>query len=162
MDLPSLIDELDVLIKRAVRVPGGKVLVDQAVVLEILEEMRLQVTDEVRLGQRIASERERILSDARTQARRILEDAQTQGQAQIGGKLDEHALVQAARQRAKEIQTEAEQRAAALHADAAQYAMGQLNALEGRVQRILREVQAGQRVLAADRSDGNRTEGSAS
>jgi vacuolar-type H+-ATPase subunit H len=149
MDLESLIDELENLLQRAVHVPGGKALIDDATVRQVLQEMRQAVPDQLQMGQRIASERERILADARGQAQRITEEARTQAYS----RLDDQPLVQAARQRAKEIQTEAEQRAAALRAETNQYVVGQLGALEARLQRLLREVQAGQRVLSQDRGE---------
>ncbi len=150
MDLESLIDELENLLERAVHLPGGKVLIDETTVRQILEEMRAAVPDQLQMGQRIASERERILADARAHAQRLIEDARNQLNAQ----LDEQAIVQAARQRAREIQTEAERQAAQLRSDANQYVLGQLGALEARLQRLLREVQAGQRVLGQDHSAG--------
>jgi vacuolar-type H+-ATPase subunit H len=143
----DLIDELENLLQRATRLPAtGKVLLDEAAVQRIIDQMREAVPDEVKTGQRISAERERILADARAQARRIQEDAQ----AQVSARLDDQGLVQAARQRTREIQHEAEQEAAKLRADANNYVTGQLSALEARLQRILREVQAGQRALSAD------------
>jgi cell division septum initiation protein DivIVA len=153
----NLIDELENLLQRSIRVPAsGKLLVDEAVARQILAEMREAVPDEARLGQRIASERERVLADARSQARRMLEEAQ----AQLNGRLDDQAVVQAARQRAREIHAEAEQRAAGLRTDANSYVLAQLGALESRLQRLLREVQAGQRSLgggSADRRESSAT-----
>lgn len=146
----SLIDELEHLLQRGIRVPAsGKVLVDKGAIQEVLEQMRDAVPDEVRLAQRIAGERDRILADARAQARRMLDEAQ----AQVNARLEDQAVVQAARQRAREIQAEAEQRAAGLRADANSYVVGQLGALESRLQRLLREVQAGQRTLAQGTSE---------
>lgn len=141
----SLIDELEHLLRNGIHVPAsGKVVVDENAMRQVLEQMREAVPDEVRMAQRIAAERDRILNDARTQARRMIEEAQTQAEARV----EEQAIVQAARQRAREIQAEAEQRAAGLRADANSYVMSQLGALESRLQRLLREVQAGQRSLA--------------
>jgi vacuolar-type H+-ATPase subunit H len=146
----NLIDELENLLQHSIRVPAsGKILVDEAVVRQILGEMREAVPDEARLGQKIASERERVLSDARAQARRMLEEAQ----AQLNARLDDQAVVQAARQRARELHAEAEQRADGLRADANSYVAGQLGALESRLQRLLREVQAGQRSLSGSSGD---------
>ncbi len=142
-----LVDELDNLLQRGLRVPGGKIVMDETALRHLTEEMRAAAPDEVRLGQRIASERERILAEARAQARRMTEDAQ----AQLNARLDEQTIVQAARQRAKEIVAEAEQHATVLKADANQYIISQFGALETRLQRLLREVQAGQRVLLAER-----------
>ena len=150
-----LVDELDNLLQRGLRVPGGKIVMDETALRHLIEEMRAAAPDEVRLGQRIASERERILAEARGQARRMMEEAQ----AQLNARLDEQTIVQAARQRAKEIVAEAEQRAAALRSDANQYIFGQLGALDTRLQRLLREVQAGQRALQAERSSGSETGG---
>jgi vacuolar-type H+-ATPase subunit H len=144
MDMMSLIDELEAALQRAIHVPAsGRILVDEATLRQIVAQMRGAAPDEVRLGQRIASERERILADARGQARRMLEDVQSQ----LTGRVDEQQLVQAARQRVREIEKETEQRAASLKADARQYVVGQLSSLEVRLQKIMREVQAGQRLL---------------
>ena len=142
-----LVDELENLVQRALRVPGGKIVLDDAALRRLIEEMRVAAPDEVRLGQRIASERERILAEARAQAKRMTEDAQ----AQLHARLDDQTVVQAARQRGKELVAEAEQRAAALRAETNQYVINQLGALDTRLQRILREVQAGQHVLIAER-----------
>ncbi len=103
--MQTLIDELDNVINSAMRMPvGGKILVDEAAIRRVAEEMRTTLPDELRTGQRIAGERDRILADARAQARRIIEEAQ----AQSNSKLEEQGVVQAARQRAREIQQEAE------------------------------------------------------
>jgi vacuolar-type H+-ATPase subunit H len=149
MDLENLFDELDNLLQRSVHIPGGKILVDEATVRQILQELRGAIPDQLQLGQRIASERDRILADARAQAQRITEEARSQ----LNMRLDEQAIVQAARQRAKEIQAEAEHRAATLRAETNQYVVGQLGGLEARLQRLLREVQAGQRVLGQERPE---------
>lgn len=149
MDLESLLDELEELLERAVHLPGGKVLVDAAVFRQILQELRNAVPDQLQMGNRIASERERILADARAQAQRITDEAHNQ----LNARLEDQAIVQAARQRAKEIQAEAEAKATALRNETNQYVIGQLGGLEARLQRLLREVQAGQRVLGQERTE---------
>lgn len=155
MDMQSLVDDLENLVQHATHLPTGRILIEEAALREIIDGLRGSVPDEVRLGQKIASERERILADARAQSRRMLEDSQ----AQINSKLDEHATAQAARQRAKEILAEAEQKATALRSDSNLYVANQLNALEARLQRLLREVQAGQRALAHEGSDHSDSSG---
>jgi vacuolar-type H+-ATPase subunit H len=143
--MQTLIDELENLLNNALRMPvGGKLLIDEAALRHLVEEMRAALPDELRVGQRIAGERDRILADARAQARRIIEDAQHQANA----KVDEQGVVQAARQRAREIQAEAEKTAANLRAETDQYVFNQFSALESRLIRVLREVQAGERSLA--------------
>ena len=136
MDLEDLIDELEGLLQRAIHIPGGKVLIDEATFRQILSELRNTVPDQLQIGNRIASERERILADARAQAQRITDEARSL----LNARLDDQAVVQAARQRAKEIQIEAEQKAATLRTETNQYVVGQFGGLEARLQRLLREV----------------------
>jgi hypothetical protein len=140
----SLIDELENLVQRALRVPAsGKILVDEAALREIIDQLRLAVPDEVQMGQRIAAERERILADAKAHARRMTEEAQ----AQVNSRVDDQGIVQVARQRARDIQVEAEQKANDLRVESNKYVSHQLGALEYRLQRLLNEVQAGQKAL---------------
>jgi vacuolar-type H+-ATPase subunit H len=148
--MQTRIDELENLLNTAKRMPvGGKLLIDEAALRHLVEEMRAALPDELRVGQRIAGERDRILADARAQARRIIEDAQHQANA----KLDEQGMVQAARQRAREIQVEAEKTATHLREETDQYVINQFSALESRLIRVLREVQAGQRTLTLGPGD---------
>ena len=65
----------------------------------------------------------------------------------MNARLEEQGVVQAARQRARDLQQEAEKTAANLRAEADQYVLNQFSALESRLIRVLREVQAGQRSL---------------
>lgn len=142
--MQALIDELEKLAQSAMRMPmGGKILLDEAALRRLIDEMRAAAPDELRMGQRIAGERDRILAEARAQARRIIED--TQAQANV--RLEEQGIVQAARQRARDVHQEAEKTATALRAEADQYVLNQFDAFEARLIRILREVQAGQRAL---------------
>jgi vacuolar-type H+-ATPase subunit H len=143
--MQALIDELEELVKTANKMPlGGKLLIDESALRHIIKNMRAATPDELRVGQRISGERDRILSEARAQARRIVEEAETQSHA----RLDDQSVVQTARQRAREIQQEAEKAADSLKAEADQYVINQFAALEARLVRVLREVQAGQRALS--------------
>jgi vacuolar-type H+-ATPase subunit H len=154
----ALIDELENLAQKAIRVPvGGKILVEESALHRLIDEMRAAAPDELRMGQRIAGERDRILAEARAQARRIIEDAQ----AQANARLDEQGVVQAARQRARDIQQDAEKAAAALREETDQYVLNQFNAFEARLIRILREVQAGQRALTQPAPEPHAEKGSA-
>jgi hypothetical protein len=142
--MQSLVDELERMMQNASRLPvGGKLLIDEAGLRRLVEEMRAALPDQQREAQRLAAERERLLADARAQARRLIEDAQAQG----GIRLDDQAVVVAARQRARDLMLEAEKTATQLRAEADQYIMNQFNMMEARLMRVLREVQAGQRAL---------------
>ena len=152
--MQSLVDELERLIQSSSRLPmGGKLLINEADLRQFAEELRTALPDQQREAQRIAAERDRILADAQNQARRIIEDAH----GQTGVRLDDQAVVQAARQRARDVTAEAEKTAAQIRADADQYILNQFTMMEARLIRVLREVQAGQRALA--RGQGGAEEG---
>ncbi len=157
MEISTLIDQLEYVLQHSVRVPAsGRLLVDETTVREIIAQMRLAMPDEERFEQEVTDERERILGDARSQARRMIEEAQ----AHVASRIDDQGVVQAARERARAIIAEAEQRASALHVQADQYSLSQLASLEGRLQRILREVQAGQRFRAQGQAQGEEAKSS--
>lgn len=142
--MQSLVDELERLMQTSSRLPvGGKLLIDEANLRRLVDEMRAALPDQQREAQRLAAERDRLLAEARSQARRIVEDAQAQG----GIRLDDQAVVVAARNRARDLTAEAEKTAVQLRTDADQYIMNQFNMMEARLIRVLREVQAGQRAL---------------
>ncbi len=158
--MQALIDELEELVQTANKMPlGGKLLIDEAALRNLVKKMRAALPDELRVGQRISGERDRILAEARAQAQRIVEEARAQSAAH----LDEQSIIQTARQRAREIQQEAEKAAAELRSEADQYVLNQFVALEARLVRVLREVQAGQRALnqaggpERDRDNAGRT-----
>ncbi len=144
MSLLELVDQLEQMADRAMHVPAsGRVLVDEAALRRLIDEIRQAVPDEAQMNRRVAAERDKMLAEARTQARRMLEEAQ----AQVNSRLEDQNAVQLARERARAIIADAEQQAARLRADANSYVANQLNALESRLQRVLHEVQSGQRYL---------------
>ena len=76
--MQTLIDELEKMINTAMRMPvGGKILVDEAAIRRFIAEMRASQPDELRMGQRIAGERDRILADARV--RRVASSRKPKG-----------------------------------------------------------------------------------
>jgi hypothetical protein len=153
--MQSLVDELERLMHNASRLPvGGRLLIEEAGLRRLVDEMRAALPDQQQQAQRLAAERERVLADARAQARRILEDAHAQG----GIRLDDQAVVVAARQRARDITLDAEKTATQLRAEADQYIMNQFNMMEARVIRVLREVQAGQRALGKGQANPDQGE----
>jgi hypothetical protein len=153
--MQSLVDELERLMQSASRLPvGGRLLIDEAGLRRLVEEMRAALPDQQREAQRLAAERERVLADARAQARRILDDAHAQG----GIRLDDQAVVVAARQRARDLTVEAEKTAVQLRTEADQYIMNQFNMMEARIIRVLREVQAGQRALGKGQANADQAD----
>ncbi len=154
MELLSLVDELNAILRQARHVPASsKIMVDESAMRRIVNEMRAALTDEPVMNPVVAAERDRVISDARNLARRVLDDAQSRASSL----LDEQSIVQAARERAQDIQQDAMRYAAHIRSEADHYVALQLSSLENRLFRVLREVQAGRRSLSPDAAETEET-----
>lgn len=78
MEMMSLLDRLEETISQATKVPlTNKVLVDPDELLAFLDEMRDLMPQEIRDANRIARDREQIMSEARDQAEATIREAQS-------------------------------------------------------------------------------------
>ena len=117
IDIDYLIDRLEALVAAAKRVPlSNKVMVDDQELLDMIDQMRTVVPDEIRQAKRTLSERERILADAQREADRIVAAAHSEAEHLIG---DRGLLAEAERQ-GGEIISEATREAEGIRDDARQ------------------------------------------
>ena len=86
---------------------NSKIVVNKEEMEELLVELRMRVPDEIKKYQKIISQQDAILEDARTQAQNMINDAQ----AQIDELVSDHEVMQRAYQRANEVVEEARQHA---------------------------------------------------
>ncbi len=84
-----------------------KILVNKEELEELLVELRLRIPDEVKKYQKIISQEDSILNDARTQADNMINEATTQSQKMI----DENEITDQARAYADQIVADAQQQA---------------------------------------------------
>ena len=117
----------------------NNVVLDQATILELVDQLRLSVPDEVRQARRITEESGRITERAREEGDAIVARAQEQA-AQM---LDERELVRAAQQRAAEIIDGAQSEAREVRRGADEYAAGVLIRLEGECIKALTSIKRG-------------------
>lgn len=114
-------------------------VVDQATVLELIDQLRVSVPDEVRQARRITEEATRITERAQEEADAIIARAQQQA-AQM---LEERELVRAAQQRAAEIIDASQNEAREVRRGADEYAAGVLIRLEGECIKALTSIKRG-------------------
>ena len=86
---------------------NSKIVVNKEEMEELLVELRMRVPDEIKKYQKIISQQDAILEDARTQAQNMINDAQSQ----IDELVSDHEVMQRAYQRANEVVEEARQHA---------------------------------------------------
>jgi cell division septum initiation protein DivIVA len=117
----------------------NNIVLDQAAVLELIDQLRVSVPDEVRQAKRITEEAGRITERAREEGDAVIARAQEQA-AQM---LDERELVRMAQQRAGEILDGANNEAAEVRRGADEYAAGVLIRLEGECIKALTSIKRG-------------------
>lgn len=107
MDLLHLVDRLEELVAEAQKMPiGNRVIIDRRRLLDLVDQMRVSVPQEVRDAQELVSDRDRIKRETEEESRLIIARAEEE----VARRVDEHELTEVARSRAREIATEAEVR----------------------------------------------------
>lgn len=114
-------------------------IVDREQALNLIDELRVAVPEEVRAAKRINSEGERIIDKAQEEAERIIARAQEQAAFLIG----ERGLTEAAEAESRRILMDADADADSIRNGADEYAAGVLAALEDEVNRTLRGIERG-------------------
>jgi len=117
----------------------NNVVLDQASVLELIDQLRVSVPEEVRQARRITEDASRISERAREEADAIIARAQ----AQAVQMLEERELVRAAQIRAGELIDQARAEAAEVRRGADEYAAGVLIRLEGECIKALTSIKRG-------------------
>jgi len=140
MDIQHLVDRLEDLIDEGRHMPFSKfTMIDEERALELIDQMRISIPEEIEKSSRVLAQRDRILAQANEEAARILQNAREQG-VQL---LDREATVQAASSRAANIVEQARQQAEAITAEADQYVVETLARLEQQLARAMNVVRNG-------------------
>ena len=139
-DIIFLVERLESMVATGKKLPlTNNVVLDQASVLELIDQLRVAVPEEVRDAKRVTEEATRITDRAREDAEAVVARAQEQA-ARL---LEERELVKMAQQRAGEILDTANQEAAEVRRGAYEYAAGVLIRLEGECIKALTSIKRG-------------------
>jgi len=121
----------------------SNVVVDQAAALDLIDQLRVAVPEEVRAAKRINAEGERIIDKAEEEAERTIARAQEQAAFLI----EERGLTEAAEDESRRIVANAEQAAEETRRGADEYAASVLIGLEGDLVRTLQSIKKGVALL---------------
>lgn len=147
MDILHLVDRLEEVFNAGLPIPlMRKLAVDEDRVLELIDQMRVSIPDEVKKAQQILNQRDRILAQAQEEATRTVQLAKERSEQMI----EREALVESARARANEIVQAANTDAESVRADADDYALEVLTRLEEELIKSLTQVRNGVAKLKAD------------
>lgn len=146
-DILALLDRLESLVTGGTRVPlTSRSLVDEQDFIDILDQVRASVPEEVRQARRVSQEKEKVIQQAQVEADKILNAARGQATAL----LEENELVRAAQAQAQAYVEDAIERAEDVRRGADQYALAALDELEQQLTRLLATVRKGK--VALERS----------
>jgi cell division septum initiation protein DivIVA len=148
MDILHLVDRLEELFNESRPIPlTHSVIVDEDRILEIVDQMRISIPDEVKKAQQVIAQRDRLMAQAQEEANRTI--------AMAKQKVDElmarDAIVQAAQTRAEQILAQARVDAESIRSEADEYIIGSLAALEEELNRLLAQARNGISKLNAER-----------
>lgn len=154
MDILHLVDRLEELFNEARAVPFTRnVVVDEDKMLDIIDQMRVTIPEEVKKAQQLVSQRDRIVAQAQEEASRIVTIAKEKAEQIV----EREAIVKSAQTRASQIVNQAREDAAVTRRDADAYVVDSLQSLEEEASRLLTQVRNGIRKVEEDRLRGPST-----
>jgi hypothetical protein len=150
LDIMFLLERLESQIATGTGVPRTrKVLVDKDAVLDLIDQLRVAVPEEVHAAKRINAEGERIIEKANEEAARIAARAQEQAAYLIG----ERGLTETAEAEGRRILDQAQRVADDVRLGADEYAAEILEGLESEVRKALAGIEKGIGVLDMRRAE---------
>jgi cell division septum initiation protein DivIVA len=148
MDILHLVDRLEELFNDSRPIPlTHNVIVDEDRMLEIIDQMRISIPDEVKNAEQIIAQRDRVLAQAQEEANRTIKLAKDKGDDIIA----RDAIVEAAQARAEQIIAQARAEAENVRMDADDYIVETLGSLEAELTRLLNQARNGIATLTAER-----------
>ncbi len=123
---------------------GGAVAVEREALLNIIDQMRITIPQDLRRYKEFEAEKDRYIAEAQDEARLILEQAREDA-ARL---LDEQSIRRQAETDARRILEQARREAEEVRAGADAYALASLHELDRQVERLARTIQNGLSELA--------------
>ncbi|OQX63769.1 MAG: hypothetical protein B5M51_04705 [Anaerolinea sp. 4484_236] len=148
MDILHLIDRLEELFNESRALPfTHNVIVDEDRMLDIIDQMRIAIPEEVKKAQQLLNQSERILAQAEEKANRTTLLAQEKADEMTAKDI----VTQEAQRRAEQILSQARADAEATRNDADDYVIETLSRVEEELGRLLNQVHNGIRSLEDER-----------
>jgi len=150
MDILHLVDRLEELFNESRSFPfTHSVLVDEERILDIIDQMRVSIPEEIKKSQQLLAQRDRIIAQAKEEADRTIAIAREKSDQLI----ERDAIVDAARARAEQIMEQARLENEKTKREADEYVLQTLSSLEGELDHILAQVRNGIRTLQSEKQN---------
>lgn len=137
IDILYLVDRLEAAINKGTAVPfSNKRMIDEDECLDIIDQLRIAVPEEIKQSRRVTQEKDRILAQAKEEAERIVQMAQDDAARQA----DMSEVVKTAQVRAQSLLVQAEGDAKTTRSGADDYAQQVLGELQQRLDELTARV----------------------
>jgi vacuolar-type H+-ATPase subunit H len=144
MDILHLVDRLEELFNESRSIPfTHSVILDEDRMLDIIDQMRVSIPDEIKKAQQLSSQRDRVLAQAQEEANRTIMLAREKGKQII----EQNEIVISAQKIADQIIEQAKLEAEDIKKDADDYSLETLTKLEIEMERVLNQIHNGIRAL---------------
>ncbi|HLE92140.1 MAG TPA: hypothetical protein VI753_13400 [Anaerolineales bacterium] len=149
MDILQLIDRLEELFNESKAIPLTRnVMVDEDRMLDIIDQMRIAIPEEVKKAQQLLGQRDRVLAQAQEEANRTIEIARQKADQLVTRDM----ILQEAQRRADQVLAQARGEADGIRNDADDYVIESLNQLQAELERIANQVRNGIRTVEEEQS----------
>lgn len=144
MDILHLIDRLEEQLNQSRPLPfTHNVIIDEDRFLDIIDQMRITIPEEVKKAQQMLAQKDRIIAQAQEEANRTLAIAREKSDQM----LERDAIVQAAHARAEQILAQARDDIGKVRHEADEYVIDTLRSLEIELERNLNQIRNGINML---------------
>lgn len=146
MDILYLVDRLENLIAGSRRMPlVNQIIIKETDILNIVDQLRTTIPDEIKQARRIIQDKERILAQAQADANALLARARAESEQAV----NREGLLKAAEARSQELMRRAEEEAEQLKNEADGYVIETLRALRDHLSSI--ETDIGRSILSIEK-----------
>jgi vacuolar-type H+-ATPase subunit H len=148
MDILHLVDRLEELFNESRPLPFTHLLiVDEDRMLDLIDQMRVSIPEEIKKSQQVLVQRDRILAQAQEEANRTINLAREKSEEL----LNQDPTVQAAQERADQILAKVREEADQSKRESDDYVLDTLRRLELEMDRIQTQVRNGIQALESDK-----------
>jgi len=155
MDILHLVDRLEELLNQSRPLWfTHNVIVDEDRMLDLIDQMRVAIPEEVKKAQQLTAQRDRLLAQAQEEANRTIAIAREKGEQLV----ERDAIVQAAQSRSEQIVAQARIEAEKVRREADEYVLETLTRLEMEMERTLTQVRNGIRAVQSEKQGIPQTE----
>ncbi|MEN6299736.1 MAG: ATP synthase F0 subunit B [Anaerolineaceae bacterium] len=150
MDILHLVDRMEELLNESRPLWfTHNVIIDEEKMLDLIDQMRVTVPEEVKKAQQVLAQRDRLLAQAQEEANRTLALAREKSEQIV----ERDAIVQAAQARADQILAQANSEIEKIKRDADDYVLETLQRIEIELDRSLNQVRNGIKTLQKDTAE---------